>query len=61
MMEKIPRYNDERCRLDAFCKSVLRNEAVPSWKGRAIYTAPQNKRSGFVGDDSAKHIMILPR
>ena len=28
MMEKIPRYDDERCRLDAFCKSVLRNAAV---------------------------------
>lgn len=28
MMDTIPRYNDERCRLDSFCKSVLRNEAV---------------------------------
>lgn len=28
MMEKIPRYDDGRCRLDAFCKKVLRNEAV---------------------------------
>ncbi len=28
MMEKIPRCNDERCRLDAFCKTVLRNESV---------------------------------
>ena len=27
-MENIPRYDDGRCRLDAFCKSVLRNEAV---------------------------------
>ena len=28
MMENIPCYDDGRCRLDAFCKSVLRNEAV---------------------------------
>ena len=27
-MEKIPRCDDERCRLDAFCKTVLRNESV---------------------------------
>ena len=27
-MEKIPRYDDGRCRLNAFCKTVLRNEAV---------------------------------
>ena len=27
---------------------------------RQINTAPQNKRSGFVGDDNAKYIMILP-